>query len=65
MWDLIRDWFVQYIWGGLTSNNDYYGGLFANFSFVSDDGYMNNYGWYGTSGVLFPIKFYPNHQDKI
>lgn len=26
LWDIIRDWFVQYVWGGMDSNNDIFGG---------------------------------------
>ena len=26
LWDIIRDWFVEYVWGGVTSTNATYGG---------------------------------------
>ena len=26
LWDIIRDWFVEYVWGGVTSNNVTFGG---------------------------------------
>lgn len=26
LWDIIRDWFVQYVWGGYTSNGVSYNG---------------------------------------
>ena len=26
LWDIIRDWFVQYVWGGISSTNVTFGG---------------------------------------
>ena len=32
IWDIIRDWFVQYIFGGASSNGDFYsGGMVGSF----------------------------------
>lgn len=31
LWDIIRDWFVVYIWGGTSSSADIYGGFIGNF----------------------------------
>ena len=30
LWDIIRDWFVEYVWGGVTSNNTTFGGYIGS-----------------------------------
>ena len=30
LWDIIRDWFVQYVWGGITSTNATFGGYIGS-----------------------------------
>lgn len=45
IWDIIRDWFVMNIWGGLASNYQSYGGfvgLFYNSSQGTDTGLTND-----------------------
>lgn len=51
LWDIIRDWFVQYVWGGTNSVGTVFGGTFGKF--MVDDGgsyyYMdklNNDAWF-------------------
>ena len=34
IWDLIRDWFVTYIFGGITSSGDIYGGVISQGEYV-------------------------------
>lgn len=30
LWDIIRDWFVQHVWGGITSSNATFGGIIGS-----------------------------------
>ena len=39
LWDIIRDWFVQYVWGGSTSTGEMFGGHFARFMVQNGDNY--------------------------
>lgn len=35
LWDIIRDWFVQYIFGGTTSTNEFY---YGTLGYINTDG---------------------------
>lgn len=37
LWDIIRDWFVQYIFGGYASDGNYYYGIVGNNAWVEGD----------------------------
>ena len=30
LWDIIRDWFVEHVWGGITSTNQTFGGYIGS-----------------------------------
>ena len=59
LWDIIRDWFVMNIWGGVTSNGDSYntvvGNLTSYFDGEWEDGWVAN-----NTDVRFLIFSEPN-----
>lgn len=46
LWDVIRDFFVMYIFGGCTSNSVFYGGFFGSFTILSDDGVEETFSYF-------------------
>lgn len=58
LWDLIRDWFVQYIWGGCTSNGNFYGGFLGYLGYdtgdvIGEDAFSTNNFTINVGGAYF------------
>lgn len=58
LWDIIRDWFVQYVFGGYTSTGYDYFGIVGKAYFATDDNPLSysdimstQYGWFGVPNV--------------
>lgn len=52
LWDIIRDWFVMYIWGGTTSNHITSNGFLG---FFYETGSMSSWEGTGTGEVMIKI----------
>lgn len=55
LWDIIRDWFVSHIWGGLASNGSYHSGLIGT---ITDGDNLGNYGEAYSDSLFIPINAY-------
>lgn len=53
LWNLIRDWFVQYIWGGITSSGNIFYLNMGNFMYSTEDN-METYNGF-TESTYIPI----------
>ena len=56
LWDIIRDWFVQFVWGGLDSTGELYTGVIGGGEWVDGIGQLPGYyEFYDTQSLTFQI----------
>lgn len=60
LWNLIRDWFVQYIWGGVDSFDNTYGNNNIGYVFSSTDEITQN-----TNVSSFFIPLVKSYEDNM
>lgn len=60
LWDIIRDWFVQYVFGGFTSVGQPYGGRLGQF--MLSGGNATSYRCYN---IYFPINMITSSNEQV
>ena len=62
LWDVVRDFFVMYIFGGFTSTHDFYGGTIGSICMVDAGPEYYN----GTTGDVFlPLKTFNSDFEMV
>ena len=62
LWNIIRDWFVMYIFGGMSSRGDYYGGTLGSLNIVETNLSDTEASIHDVNGLLFTV---PNTVSNV